>query len=220
MPTNGRIKQCEVCGSTMKAQRSTRRFCDDCRRERHRQYYTRKTKSSSCKECGGKLTHSETGRSKTFCESCATERLRASRQKAHRKWCAANRQHIAEYDRRKYEANRDALLEQTQAWRKANPGAVKADHARAAAAVYGCEGEFSPKEWDALVKAYDGRCAYCNGIADPLETDHMTPLSRGGTNYIANVVPACRSCNRHKSASTAEEFAGPDIARRRAEVGV
>jgi len=30
------------------------------------------------------------------------------------------------------------------------------------------------------------------------EIDHSNPVSRGGTNYLRNLVPACISCNRSK----------------------
>lgn len=40
---------------------------------------------------------------------------------------------------------------------------------------------------------YGGRCVYCGGEATA--RDHVVPLSRGGTDGIENVVPACRPCN-------------------------
>lgn len=39
-------------------------------------------------------------------------------------------------------------------------------------------------------------CNYCDNLADTI--DHIVPLSRGGTNYENNLVPACRSCNSKK----------------------
>src|SRR5438067_896375 len=49
---------------------------------------------------------------------------------------------------------------------------------------------FSYKEWLALAEQYGGRCAYC-GVSAPLQVDHRTPLARGGTNAIENILPAC-----------------------------
>ena len=34
----------------------------------------------------------------------------------------------------------------------------------------------------------------------------IVPLARGGSNLIANILPACRSCNRRKRMKTEEEF--------------
>lgn len=53
----------------------------------------------------------------------------------------------------------------------------------------------------------DWRCGYCGTREGPHEIDHMTPLSRGGSNHDDNLVLACRKCNRSKGTRTAEEFA-------------
>lgn len=50
-----------------------------------------------------------------------------------------------------------------------------------------------------------GCCIYC-GSPGPLEKDHATPVTRGGSNGITNVVPACTSCNASKGNLTAAEF--------------
>ena len=52
------------------------------------------------------------------------------------------------------------------------------------------------EEWRARLAEYGGECVYCGGTADT--RDHVIPLSRGGTNSIDNIVPACRSCNARK----------------------
>jgi len=66
-------------------------------------------------------------------------------------------------------------------------------------------GSFSVAEWLALVELWGGRCAYCGDPA-PLEIDHRVPLSRGGTNSIENILPACGPCNRRKYAMSEDEF--------------
>lgn len=52
----------------------------------------------------------------------------------------------------------------------------------------------------------DFTCRYCGAHGVPLECDHATPLSRGGTNDRPNLVTACRACNRSKGSMTADEF--------------
>lgn len=48
-------------------------------------------------------------------------------------------------------------------------------------------------------------CPYCNlNKSDTL--DHVTPLSKGGTNNADNVIAVCRSCNSKKGAKTLLEF--------------
>jgi hypothetical protein len=40
-------------------------------------------------------------------------------------------------------------------------------------------------------------CAYCNQRRWT-SADHLVPLSKGGSNMLWNLVPACRSCNETK----------------------
>lgn len=44
---------------------------------------------------------------------------------------------------------------------------------------------------------YGNRCWICNSEAT--ETDHVIPLSKGGTNWPANLRPICKPCNVRKS---------------------
>lgn len=57
--------------------------------------------------------------------------------------------------------------------------------------------DLRPAEWAALTEAWGG-CAYCGATAVPLQRDCVLPISHGGRYTLANVVPACRSCNASK----------------------
>lgn len=68
----------------------------------------------------------------------------------------------------------------------------------------GRDHDLTDEQWSALVSAWGG-CAYCavpvseaNGL---LQKDTVQPVSHGGSYTLANVVPACRSCNASKSNS-------------------
>lgn len=56
--------------------------------------------------------------------------------------------------------------------------------------------DLTPDQWAALQTAWGG-CAYC-GAAGGLQRDCILPISRGGRYTLANVVPACASCNASK----------------------
>lgn len=58
--------------------------------------------------------------------------------------------------------------------------------------------DLMPSEWDALVAAVGGRCIYCGDTPPILCQDHVVPISHGGNHTLANVVPACGSCNSSK----------------------
>lgn len=54
----------------------------------------------------------------------------------------------------------------------------------------------------------EGHCAYC-GCEISLQTmqvDHVVPLRKGGSDVLANMLPACRSCNHYKHTLTVEQF--------------
>ena len=66
-------------------------------------------------------------------------------------------------------------------------------------------GTFTHREWREKCALLGNVCFYC-GEATKLTQDHKVPISRGGTNLIGNIVPACLACNVRKGTQTAEEF--------------
>lgn len=59
------------------------------------------------------------------------------------------------------------------------------------------EHDLSDEHWTALKAAWGG-CAYCGETTKALQRDCVLALSRGGRYTLANIVPACRSCNTSK----------------------
>lgn len=49
-------------------------------------------------------------------------------------------------------------------------------------------------------------CLYCGGAAETVE--HVVPITRGGTNFEGNLVPACRACNASKCDRLLMEWTG------------
>lgn len=62
-----------------------------------------------------------------------------------------------------------------------------------------------------LLEKWGRKCAYCNATGTPLEIEHITPKSRGGSNRVSNLTVACHTCNQRKGSQTAEEFGHPNI---------
>ncbi len=62
-----------------------------------------------------------------------------------------------------------------------------------------------------LLEKWKRECAYCGKTDIPLEIEHITPKSRGGSDRISNLAIACRPCNQAKGNRTAEEFGHPEI---------
>jgi 5-methylcytosine-specific restriction endonuclease McrA len=57
--------------------------------------------------------------------------------------------------------------------------------------------DLTDAQWTALRDAWAG-CAYCGATDRSLQRDCILAISRGGRYTLANVVPACRSCNTSK----------------------
>lgn len=62
-----------------------------------------------------------------------------------------------------------------------------------------------------LLEKYNRKCCYCGKTDIPLEIEHITPKSRGGSNRVSNLCLACRSCNERKGKQTATEFGFPQV---------
>lgn len=69
------------------------------------------------------------------------------------------------------------------------------------------------RQWEGKFFRCQAQCWYCRislvlaGHEPNRATkDHLTPLSRGGSDEIGNIVPACIDCNRAKGEMTESEF--------------
>lgn len=62
-------------------------------------------------------------------------------------------------------------------------------------------------EFNKIILKFGHRCAYCGDEpADQMEADHVVPLSRGGSDALSNLLPACKPCNGSKSARSLDEW--------------
>ena len=58
-------------------------------------------------------------------------------------------------------------------------------------------GSHSLYDWNKLKEKYNQKCANC-GKNEKLTKDHIVPLSKGGSDFISNIQPLCKSCNSRK----------------------
>jgi len=104
-----------------------------------------------------------------------------------------------------YARHADRLKRRMADYHRANPALVRAKSQKHRALRLTAEGAFTAEEWSELVNAFGQRCAYC-GELRKLEPDHRLALSRGGSNRIENILPACHRCNARKHRMTEAEF--------------
>lgn len=55
-----------------------------------------------------------------------------------------------------------------------------------------------------ILRRWEHRCAYCDARATHM--DHITPISKGGDDVEANMLPACADCNLSKGAKLLWEW--------------
>jgi 5-methylcytosine-specific restriction endonuclease McrA len=128
---------------------------------------------------------------------------------------AAERKYGREYGRAYYPANRDERLayaaeyvtrpgvrEQRAvnmlAWQRANPEKCARNNANRRARELGAVGVWTLEEWADILEQHGHQCAHCGAGDVPLEKDHITPLTLGGSNWPENLQPLCRTCNARK----------------------
>lgn len=119
------------------------------------------------------------------------------------------------YWKRYYETYREKKREYLKVWKQRNPEKER-EYARAhyltekgREAIRRAQlrrkniaGFHSEKAWTELKIALFYACVMClrQEPEVKLTKDHIVPISAGGTDYIENIQPLCRSCNSRKGA--------------------
>lgn len=81
---------------------------------------------------------------------------------------------------------------------KNNPEKTKAKGQKRRARKLNAEGSFTAQEWLELCKKYGNKCIVPGCENTDLHADHIVPLSQGGSNWITNIQPLCKSHNCSK----------------------
>lgn len=69
----------------------------------------------------------------------------------------------------------------------------------------GANGSFTAEELLKKITELEKRCGYCLE-GEPYTIDHILPISKGGSNYIDNIMPACLKCNGQKRDYTIKDW--------------
>jgi 5-methylcytosine-specific restriction endonuclease McrA len=107
--------------------------------------------------------------------------------------------------RRSHAADPESAREKCRRWRQQNPEKVRLACSLRRARKIGAQGSHTLADLVARFAIHENRCVYC-GATEDLTPDHMIPLARGGSDWPANLVPACLPCNQRKHAKTYFEF--------------
>jgi hypothetical protein len=178
-----------------------------------KQMQKRRGDPTKCPTCG-KL---RTSKKYKLCDSCrehSREYYHKNRERQlvqMKEWRARNHNHLQLQRHEHHIANRERLCALSREWAKNNPIKRRLNEHNRRARVKGNGGTFTFKELNEQFERQEGFCNYCGGLLyasfdNDVHIDHMTPISRGGSNDISNIVLSCAPCNLKKGSKTAEEF--------------
>lgn len=156
---------------------------------------------------------------KKWCPSCSLYKLRTDFHKGGRwlkskcKNCRAKENYNPSSNRHtppqiRYENH----LAYRKKWYKSkfeeNPETFRTYGINRRARLRSAEGTFTHTQWLNKLELYGYKCAYCykDLTLDEATKDHKIPLAKGGTNWIANIVPACFRCNSGKCDTLYSEY--------------
>jgi 5-methylcytosine-specific restriction endonuclease McrA len=116
-----------------------------------------------------------------------------------RAWYVAHAEEVRTYQAVYYAAHSEKVGTRAAAYKAAHPEKNRAYKAtRRARKAQSPVNDFTAAQWETMKAHYAHRCVYCGTKPHRLTQDHLTPLSKGGSHTMANIVPACQSCNSRK----------------------
>jgi len=202
--TGMRQLTCQYCGETFAAVRRDAKYC-----------------SRRCREAAWDVKNRDVkARNDALYRKRHPERIRAMRRRQYAKdleksrakaranyykykdhpWSEERKDHKRESDKKYRAEHSEQIAIYLRQWSEDNPKAVRAIQQRRRAKRSSLEaraqGDATAEQLDARMAYYGYKCWVCGG---PFEAvDHVKPLNKGGSNWPANLRPACTHCNCSK----------------------
>lgn len=134
------------------------------------------------------------------CHRAITDRWRKSNPSVVRKIAKGSYERHADARRRRSREYRAANIERARArcaeWKRRNAAQAAAIQNVRRARNLGAEGTATPEQIAARIAYYGHRCWMCRAPWEHI--DHVKPVAAGGSNWPANLRPACAACNLRK----------------------
>jgi 5-methylcytosine-specific restriction endonuclease McrA len=123
-------------------------------------------------------------------------------------WKNKNKQKQKEYWKKWYLNNREKRRKYFFQYQKDNPNIIMEKSRRRRIVKLNAIGSFTEIEFLEKLKEYNYKCYWCGKKMNKKEItrDHYIPLTKGGTDYIDNIVPCCCSCNCIKKDRMPDEY--------------
>lgn len=190
--------------------------------------------NKTCSKCGESLDKSFFNKEKknkdgltSCCKSCRainSKKFRETNIEAVRKYkrdyAKSNVSQIKLSRQRHYKNNKQIILNKNKDWQRNHPQVRKAItrtyylknklYYKLKCAERNARKQkltiqkFSTQEFEQRMSVFGNKCFYCGGAFE--HVDHAIPLIRHGYHCLANLRPACKSCNLRKGTKTSSEF--------------
>lgn len=135
---------------------------------------------------------------------------RASRcRRCRAEWVASRKSELVKYNAHYYRFNRERRIVEIHEYQRLHPEVKIAYRHRYRARKHQASGCHTFADLVAIFETQGGKCFYCKRqLASRQEGhfDHVTPLSRGGSDAPDNIVFACPECNWRKHARAPDEL--------------
>ena len=218
-------KRCTTCGQTKPVsefgprgggERGIRARCKECTRIHFREYraaHPDRSKAATAKWYAANTESALAYSAKYRAENPDKRRAACARWKRENpemvradsaKYRATHREEIRLYAARYRAENLDSVKDRDARWKTENPEKRRAAESRRRARKQKALGTATADQIVARWEVYGGTCWICGKRAEV--TDHVIPLAAGGTNWPANLRPACNHCNSIKGAIWPYDF--------------
>lgn len=139
-----------------------------------------------------------------LCKECVKMKYRENRN-YFVKYYKQNGDRIRKKSREYVRNNKDSVRAYQVQWEKNNPDKIRLKNNRRRATLLNVEGRFSAEDIDKLKITYT-HCFCGAKLEDGYTIEHLTPISRNGTNWPDNISLLCHKCNSQKHNRTPQEY--------------
>jgi 5-methylcytosine-specific restriction endonuclease McrA len=116
-----------------------------------------------------------------------------------REWKVKNADHVQQYNRDWKDSRPGYFLAYGRKWVANNPERARAQWRARRGRELNAEGHHTAEDVELILKLQRNRCAICKmKLDDDRHIDHITALSKGGTNWPRNLQALCPLCNGQK----------------------